>query len=238
MLCVLYKNAQFYNGCLIILTRGLILMYGVLSRTGTCPGMYGFPSLCLPSLTSFFSSAHKGVPWADYWNGQMSMCGGFRSERAIQIQSDAQIQLGVSKTKELPCHPFSVIYGHCASRGLDIDRWTFGLDSGCVRLHLIHVVQVVLMVFSQVAGKKLTAMILGPNSSLSLSDVEDDDDTDQSGLDGHRDDDHFDGASVLDEDHEGNDAIKSASPLKRERTILFGEDGAAKIVQVSCKGQH
>ncbi|EKM78774.1 hypothetical protein AGABI1DRAFT_114368 [Agaricus bisporus var. burnettii JB137-S8] len=159
------------------------------------------------------SSAHKGVPWADYWNGQMSMCAGFKSERAIQIQSDAQIQLGISKTKELPCHPFSVIYGHCASRGLDIDRWTFGLDSGCV------------------AGKKLTAMILGPNSSLSLSDVEDDDD-------GHRDDDHFDGASVLDEDHEGNDAIKSASPLKRERTIPFGEDGAAKIVQVSCKGQH
>jgi hypothetical protein len=40
------------------------------------------------------------------------------------------------KSKDLPCYPATVIYGHAAKRGLDIKRWTKGLDSGCVRLHL------------------------------------------------------------------------------------------------------
>jgi len=34
--------------------------------------------------------------------------------------------------KGLPCMPASVVYGHVASRGLDINRWSFGLDTGCV----------------------------------------------------------------------------------------------------------
>ena len=29
-----------------------------------------------------------------------------------------------------------VVYGHTASRGLDIHRWTVGLDTGCVRCTL------------------------------------------------------------------------------------------------------
>ena len=28
--------------------------------------------------------------------------------------------------------PASVVYGHAAARGLDINRWSFGLDTGCV----------------------------------------------------------------------------------------------------------
>lgn len=34
--------------------------------------------------------------------------------------------------KGLPCMPSTVVYGHTASRGLDVNRWTFGLDTGCV----------------------------------------------------------------------------------------------------------
>ncbi|KAG8822948.1 hypothetical protein FS842_009102 [Serendipita sp. 407] len=34
--------------------------------------------------------------------------------------------------KKLPCNPSTVIYGHAAGRGLDLKRWTLGLDSGCV----------------------------------------------------------------------------------------------------------
>jgi len=34
--------------------------------------------------------------------------------------------------KGLPCMPASVVYGHVASRGLDVNRWSFGLDTGCV----------------------------------------------------------------------------------------------------------
>ncbi|KAG8824604.1 hypothetical protein FRC17_009067 [Serendipita sp. 399] len=34
--------------------------------------------------------------------------------------------------KKLPCNPSTVIYGHAAGRGLDVKRWSLGLDSGCV----------------------------------------------------------------------------------------------------------
>ena len=34
--------------------------------------------------------------------------------------------------KGLPCMPASIVYGHSAARGLDINRWSFGLDTGCV----------------------------------------------------------------------------------------------------------
>lgn len=45
---------------------------------------------------------------------------------SISIASD-------SLRKSLPCYPASVIHGHAASRGLDINRFSFGLDTGCVR---------------------------------------------------------------------------------------------------------
>jgi hypothetical protein len=63
----------------------------------------------------------KGKAWADVWNGTVSQCVGF--ERASQGGKGS-----------LPCHPSTVIYGHAASRGLDIHRWAVGLDTGCVRL--------------------------------------------------------------------------------------------------------
>ena len=62
----------------------------------------------------------KGRPWADVWNGTMSRCAGF--------EPPAQVVGG-----SLTCHPSTVVYGHTASRGLDIHRWTVGLDTGCVR---------------------------------------------------------------------------------------------------------
>ncbi|KAF9267792.1 Metallo-dependent phosphatase [Marasmius fiardii PR-910] len=61
-----------------------------------------------------------GTPWAELYNEDMSRCKGFSTK--------------VSKHRKtsLPCQPATVIYGHAASRGLDIKRWTLGLDSGCV----------------------------------------------------------------------------------------------------------
>ena len=32
----------------------------------------------------------------------------------------------------LPCRPSTVVYGHAASRDLDVKRWTTGLDTGCL----------------------------------------------------------------------------------------------------------
>jgi hypothetical protein len=43
----------------------------------------------------------------------------------------------------LPCMPSTLIYGHAATRGLTVERWSFGLDSGCVY------------------GGRLTALVVG-----------------------------------------------------------------------------
>ncbi len=44
-----------------------------------------------------------------------------------------------SKNVELPCYPSTTIYGHAAGRGLDVKRWSIGLDSGCVCLsYIVH----------------------------------------------------------------------------------------------------
>jgi len=41
--------------------------------------------------------------------------------------------LSAEAAKELlPCYPSTVVYGHSASRGLDVNRWSIGLDTGCV----------------------------------------------------------------------------------------------------------
>ncbi|KAF8896345.1 Metallo-dependent phosphatase-like protein [Infundibulicybe gibba] len=71
-----------------------------------------------------------GTPWSDLWNRDMSHCKGFDLDR------------------EYKCHPATIIYGHSASRGLDIKRWSLGLDTGCVY------------------GKRLSALILGSRPRL------------------------------------------------------------------------
>ncbi|KAI0001522.1 Metallo-dependent phosphatase-like protein [Russula compacta] len=72
---------------------------------------------------------NKGKAWAEVWNGTMSRCAGFE-------------EAALGGGRSLPCHPSTVVYGHTASRGLDVHRWTVGIDTGCVY------------------GRKLTALIL------------------------------------------------------------------------------
>jgi len=71
----------------------------------------------------------KGKAWMELWKGMMARCVGFD-------------QAALRQKGSLPCLPSTVVYGHTASRGLDVDRWTMGLDTGCVY------------------GRKLTALIL------------------------------------------------------------------------------
>ncbi|KAF7374861.1 Phosphoric monoester hydrolase [Mycena sanguinolenta] len=63
-----------------------------------------------------------GEPWADIWNRDMSSCAGF-SQYMHLTKHDKMV---------LPCYPATAIYGHAASRGLDVKRWSVGLDTGCV----------------------------------------------------------------------------------------------------------
>ncbi|EGO24173.1 hypothetical protein SERLADRAFT_467065 [Serpula lacrymans var. lacrymans S7.9] len=60
----------------------------------------------------------KGSPWAKSWNRIMDRCSGF-----VSLDDDLD---------QLPCYPSTVVYGHAAYRDLDVNRWSIGLDTGCV----------------------------------------------------------------------------------------------------------
>lgn len=80
-----------------------------------------------------------GTFWADMWNSVMKRCGGFEPEdetNDYENIDDRKLSSKKQLKKPLPCLPSTVIYGHTASQGLDVRRWTMGLDSGCVRLTL------------------------------------------------------------------------------------------------------
>ncbi|KAH8100759.1 hypothetical protein BXZ70DRAFT_126159 [Cristinia sonorae] len=67
---------------------------------------------------------YKGTPWSKLWNRQMRQCSGLRAA-ATEDEEEAE-------ERSFPCEPSTVVYGHAASRGLDIKRYSMGLDSGCL----------------------------------------------------------------------------------------------------------
>jgi hypothetical protein len=90
----------------------------------------------------------KGRPWSDLWNLEMKRCVGYNEELVYgAVDGDSKELSGKKKGSEheraLPCYPSTVIYGHAAKRGLDLKRWSIGLDTGCVY------------------GEKLTALVIG-----------------------------------------------------------------------------
>ena len=85
---------------------------GTISRQVTFPSVYVLLHL-------FLRDTH-GQSWTNVWNHDMSRCHGF------DIHAE-----GVARDL-LHCYPSTVVYGHSASRGLDIKRWSIGLDTGCV----------------------------------------------------------------------------------------------------------
>lgn len=81
-----------------------------------------------------------GKDWTKIWKKQMKSCVGFGGAKGENATSDESAEFvvqargkGKKKVYRLPCLPMTTIYGHTASRGLDVKRWTVGLDSGCVR---------------------------------------------------------------------------------------------------------
>ncbi|KZP03511.1 Metallo-dependent phosphatase [Athelia psychrophila] len=87
-----------------------------------------------------------GTPWSDLWNDAMKLCGG---DDALDLDLTSR------KGDSMPCWPSTVVYGHAASRGLDVKRWSIGTDSGCVY------------------GRRLSAFVLDSHSRNAL-DSEDD----------------------------------------------------------------
>lgn len=90
--------------------------------------------------------AGDGAPWSLLWNDIVERCRGFDSTSQLYVEdadsggSDLgthQLVVDASKNRgsgqqSLPCHPITVIYGHASSRGLDLKRWSKGIDTGCV----------------------------------------------------------------------------------------------------------
>ena len=76
-----------------------------------------------------------GRPWSELWNLEMNRCVGYDEELLHgAVDRDSKEISGRKKgsKQELPCYPSTVVYGHAAARGLDLKRWSIGLDTGCV----------------------------------------------------------------------------------------------------------
>ncbi|KAG0692707.1 Metallo-dependent phosphatase-like protein [Suillus ampliporus] len=98
-------------------------------------------------------SSKKGTPFSDLWNEIMDQCSGFYTSNA-RLESVSRLTgYHESQLAQLPCYPSTVVYGHSAGRGLDVKRWSVGLDTGCSY------------------GRRLSALVLGARSfSSSASD--------------------------------------------------------------------
>lgn len=146
----------------------------------------------------------------------MSRCDGFEdlSSSAAEDNVSSTRDLDAVKKKpkySLSCHPSTVVYGHAASRGLDIKRWSMGLDTGCLY------------------GRKLTALVLrGPKSAQEDHGDEDEDDEDEE--DDDEDEHEHDSDDDEDSDDDDDDGFKS-------KRIRFGDRKAgikARLVSVQC----
>lgn len=81
------------------------------------------------------SKRMRGKPWSDLWKQEMDRCVGYNHELVNNATNGDGKEISGSKKglrHALPCYPSTVVYGHAAARGLDVKRWSIGLDSGCV----------------------------------------------------------------------------------------------------------
>ncbi|KAI8980108.1 hypothetical protein BD414DRAFT_493658 [Trametes punicea] len=194
----------------------------------------------------------KGTPWAKTWNGQMKRCSGFKNATTAldsasqddEMEEDANgsiTRFHLSQAREkneddvpLPCYPSTVVYGHAASRDLDVRRWTVGLDTGCLY------------------GRRLSSLVLqrksdsqGPSHPSSTDDGDEDDDDEEESSDEEEDelDEYaFDGPfgavnSRFARVAGGPAASRTRKPRTWTRAIKFGDkdsDLEAKLVSIKC----
>ncbi|KAJ7066989.1 Metallo-dependent phosphatase-like protein, partial [Mycena amicta] len=85
----------------------------------------------------------RGILADKSWNRDIGFCAGFDGSKRHRYHA---------RKTELPCFPATVVYGHAASRGLDVKRWSVGLDSGCVK------------------GNRLSALVLDAKLQSTLFD--------------------------------------------------------------------
>lgn len=173
----------------------------------------------------------KGTPWSKIWNEQMRSCRGFDGEFAaeysdavdVDVRDAGDVKGGKGAKYELPCYPSTVVYGHAATRGLDVKRWSMGLDTGCLY------------------GRKLTALVLNNATALKGEDQgwfedDDDDDEDKEDDEGDDDDDEDEKEHEGDSEEEDDDDDETDSKPKRKH-VRFGDAGSgisAHLFSIRC----
>ncbi|KAG2354541.1 Metallo-dependent phosphatase-like protein [Suillus spraguei] len=152
-------------------------------------------------------SNKKGTPFSDLWNEIMNKCSGFQSPDS---RSGSVTRLTGYQESHLPCYPSTVVYGHAAARGLDVKRWSIGLDTGCSY------------------GRNLSALVLDASSSSSSSRASGNDtfDLPSEGTDRFHAEPLFPGPVK----HHTLDAL----PSKTDFRIKFGHAGEARLISVEC----
>ncbi|KZT73603.1 Metallo-dependent phosphatase [Daedalea quercina L-15889] len=167
---------------------------------------------------------NKGTPWSEVWNEQMELCKGF--DIAPPTDSDDRHKrpslsgrLGDETDLEaLPCEPATVVYGHAATRSLDIKRWSMGIDTGCVY------------------GRRLTSLVLQKPNGTALLQIREPDDVDEENEDmddlNSRWSDTSDAPSLREEPD-----MPYSRRKPRAKKVQFGDDDAgidAHVISVRC----
>jgi hypothetical protein len=176
----------------------------------------------------------SGTPWSELWNAQMGRCRGYdagstagargaRGRRARGEGDEEEVQVqkkGKQKEYVLPCHPATVVYGHAATRGLDIKRWSMGLDTGCLY------------------GRQLTALVL-TNGTLVQERDEEFGEVEWSWEEDNDDED--DEEDEEDEDEEDEDEEDEEESRRRRKRLQFGDDSSgisAMLYKVKCPNMN
>lgn len=127
------EQLDWLNACPVILKVGEIGSHGdiVAVHGGLVPGIaledqdpMSVMNMRIVNLTthmpSSLASEEGSVPWADFWN------------KYQKLRSVPKSIFGAKHSDPNFKHT-TVVYGHDAKRGLQIDTYTKGLDSGCVK---------------------------------------------------------------------------------------------------------
>ncbi|PPQ67509.1 hypothetical protein CVT25_006050 [Psilocybe cyanescens] len=170
-----------------------------------------------------------GMPWSTMWKQHMESCNGYKRELSARQDTDDvddvaddptpndADSLGIKKYNLL-CYPSTTVYGHAAGRRLDMKRWSFGLDSGCIY------------------GRKLSALVIKgqSKSSRDISSIQD-------GIKLRIDEDSNEPENSDDDDEDEDDdevdqpGNVTVSKNKNKNTWLpFGDSHRAKVITVRC----
>lgn len=150
------------------------------------------------------SSNKEGIPFSKLWNKIMHKCSGFHASNT-QLGSVTRL---TGQLAHLPCYASTVVYGHAAARGLDVKRWSVGLDTDCS------------------SGGRLSALVLDAKSFPPGASWDPTFDS------------PFEATDRFDAEPSFPGAVKQHTfdflPSATNSRIKFGHAGEARIISVKC----